>query len=71
MARFQVWYTEETTYKAYFEADSLEQAEELLEQVQRGETFTEELPEFHSKIKESGLYVGMDTLEELPEVKED
>lgn len=45
------WYSEEIVNKAYFVAESEEQGRELLRQVQDGEIFLEDLPEFYSKSK--------------------
>ena len=37
MPEFEIWYSETYTYKAWFTADSKEQAIELLESVQQGD----------------------------------
>jgi hypothetical protein len=37
MPEFEIWYSETYTYKAWFSADSKEQAIELLEAVQQGD----------------------------------
>ncbi len=65
MARYTVWYSETYTYKAWFEADSKEHAQELLEQVRDSEIEVEELPEFGNKDKNYELDVAVETLEEV------
>jgi hypothetical protein len=37
MPEFEIWYSETYTYKAWFSADSKEQAIEMLEAVQQGD----------------------------------
>ena len=37
MPEFEIWYSETYTYKAWFSADSKEQAIELLESAQQGD----------------------------------
>jgi hypothetical protein len=63
MASFSFWYDESCTYKAWFTADSLEHAEELLRKVQEGEIILEDLPEFFEKHKSGDVQVALDTLE--------
>jgi len=63
MTMYTFWYTEEVTYKAGFEAESPEQAKELLEGIQSGEAYVDDLPEFWNKHKDGSLYIGIDTLE--------
>lgn len=65
MARYTVWYSETYTYKAWFEADSKEHAQELLGQVRDSEIDVEELPEFGNKDKNYELDVAVETLEEV------
>ncbi len=65
MAKYTVWYSETYTYKAWFEADSKEHAQELLEQVRGSEIEVEELPEFGNKDKNYELDVAVETLEEV------
>jgi hypothetical protein len=65
MATYTVWYTEETTYKAWFEANDLAHAKELLDKVNKGEIYTEDLKEFSRTAKDSGLSIGFDYLEEV------
>lgn len=65
MARYTVWYSETYTYKAWFEAESKEHAQELLEQVRGSEIDVEELPEFGNKDKNYELDIAVETLEEV------
>lgn len=58
MAKFEVWYDETYTFKAWFEADSLEHAEELLGLVGEGEIEITELPSFGNKDKNYSLELG-------------
>jgi len=60
---YTFWYTQETTYKGYFMAGSREEAEELLNKLERGEIETSDLPDFDNSVKEDNLLVGLDTLE--------
>ena len=63
MAKYTFWYTEETTYEAGFEADSLEQAKELLEKLRACEIDVEDLTGFWNKDKDGGTCISIDTLE--------
>ncbi len=65
MAKYTVWYSETYTYKAWFEADSMEHAQELLGQVRDSEIEVEELPEFGNKDKNYELDVAVESLEEV------
>jgi hypothetical protein len=71
MPTYEFWYTEEVIYKAGFEAESYEQAEGLLIELQNGVIATTELPEFGNTIKGSELQIGLDTLYEYPEATEE
>ena len=51
MATYELWYSESYTYKAWFTADSKEQAVKLLQQVQDGDIQIEDLPDFDKKDK--------------------
>ena len=64
MARFSVWYDESSTFKAWFEADSIEHARELISQVQECELDIEDLPAFINKDKNYGIEIAVDTIEE-------
>lgn len=64
MPTFSFWYDESSTYKAWFEAESLEQAEELLRQVQDGENMFEDLPSVLEKHKGGSLEIAISTLEQ-------
>ena len=63
MTQFSFWYSETSTFKGYFEADSLEEAKKLLEQINDGEISLDDLPSFENKSKEFGLEAELDTLE--------
>ena len=45
------WYSEEIVYKAFFTAESEEQAKSLMKQLEDGEITTDDLPDFYSKSK--------------------
>lgn len=64
MARFMTWYSTGEYGKLYFEADTPEQAQELLEQVQQGELDITELPNHYIKIK-GGDGFEFENLEEI------
>jgi hypothetical protein len=51
MPEFEIWYSETYTYKAWFQADSKEQAIEMLEAVDQGETQIDDLAGFGNKDK--------------------
>jgi hypothetical protein len=65
MPTYQFWYDETSTYKAWFTAENLEQAKELIDQVQDGETSLEDLPDFENRSKAFELLI--DTVEEIEE----
>jgi hypothetical protein len=51
MPDFEFWYNEEYTYKAWFTAESKEEAERLMALVEAGELDFDDLPEFGKKDK--------------------
>jgi hypothetical protein len=60
------WYSDSATYKAGIEANSLEEAIELLDSVfQRGETALEDLPGFWNKHKDGEYDYSPETVEEI------
>ncbi len=63
MATFTFWYNESATYRAFFEAESLEEATELLRQVNDGEIMFDDLPQFSDKQKGNDIDIDVDTLE--------
>jgi hypothetical protein len=65
MPEFVFWYDETTTKKAWFEADSKEQAIELLQQAQAGKIYLDELPNYGEKEKGYDSMIGYDTLKEV------
>jgi hypothetical protein len=61
MPEFEIWYSETYTYKAWFSADSKEQAIEVLEAVQQGDLDLEsDLTGFDRKDK--GYELDLDPL---------
>lgn len=64
MPRYVIMVNQEWVSKWGFNADSLEHAKELIEQVEEGEISAEELPEFYEK-----CYSTDTTLGELEEVQ--
>ena len=65
MPEYQLWYSETYTYKGWFTADSKEQAIDLLEKVQDGDTQIEDLPGFGKKDKGYELDIEPREVEEL------
>ncbi len=65
MELFEFWYTESATYRAYFKADSLEEATELLRQANDGEIMFDDLPDFTDQQRGNDLDVDLDTLKEV------
>ena len=64
MPTYTFWYSEEYAYKGGFEAENLEEAEKLLNEVFEGETAIEDLPKFWSKDKGYECEYSPETLEE-------
>lgn len=63
---FTFWYSETYTYKAWFEAESIEEARELLDQVWNSDLGMEgDLPKFGNKDKNFELEIATETLEEV------
>jgi len=60
MATFEFWYDESYTYKAWIEADSQEEADELINRVEDGEIELTDLPKFQNKDK--GYTLTVDSL---------
>lgn len=65
MPTYEFWYDETTTYKAWFDAENLEEAEKLLDRVQDGEMNIDDLPEFGNKDKGYEVALEHSTLEEI------
>jgi len=65
--QYVFWYSETSTYKASFKAESLEQAEEQLDQMFSGEWDKEfgELPEWWETFKGSEIEWSPQTLREV------
>jgi hypothetical protein len=66
MPIYEFWYDETNTYKAWITADSLEQAKELVSQVEEGEIEMEDLPDFENRSKAYELLI--DTVEQMEEI---
>jgi hypothetical protein len=64
MKTYTFWYSEEYTYKAGFQAESLEEATKLINEVFEGDTAIEDLPAFWSKDKGYESDYSPETLEE-------
>jgi hypothetical protein len=65
MPEFEIWYSETYTYKAWFSADSKEQAIEMLEAVYKGETCLDDLTGFGHKDKGYDLDIDPLAVEEI------
>jgi hypothetical protein len=66
MPEFEIWYSETYTYKAWFSADSKEQAIEMLEAVQQGDLDLEsDLTGFDRKDKGYELDLDPLSIEEI------
>lgn len=63
MKEFTVWMSQTDTYKIFFEAETIQQAKELLEKVNEGEISFEELPNVTDKLKNVEIEVAIDTLD--------
>jgi hypothetical protein len=67
MKTYTFWYSETYTYKAGFQAESLEEAKKLLNDVFDGERDINTLPEFWFKDKGYETEYSSDTIEEWDE----
>jgi hypothetical protein len=65
MKKYTFWYSETYTYKGGFEAESLEEAKKLLNEVFEGEMSIQELPWFWNKDKGYEADYSPETLEEV------
>jgi hypothetical protein len=67
MATFTFMYTHGITYRAYFEAESLEEAEAKLQAISNGESkiWLDQLPEYSEKLRGEEAQIDLDTIEEL------
>jgi hypothetical protein len=57
MPIYEFWYDETYTFKAWFEADTEEQAIKLISEVENGELDITELPDFENKDKNYELLI--------------
>jgi hypothetical protein len=67
MPRFTVWLTQADTSKAWFDADSTEQAIEILEKLNSGEMSQTELTNLGMKLKNVEVVFDPFTLEAVDE----
>lgn len=67
MKEYSFWYSETYTYKAWFEAESEEQARTFLARVEDGEWELEELPEFQKSDKAYEVELDMPSFEDVSE----
>jgi hypothetical protein len=67
MKEYSFWYSETYTFKGWFEAESLEQARELLDQVQLAEVDLTDLVGFGFKDKAFDLEVDLSSVEDVSE----
>ena len=65
MATFSIWYNQTDTYKVWFEAESKDAAQALLDEVFFEGMSLEELPNFRQKLKMVESEHAPDTLEEV------
>lgn len=56
--RYAVWIDEVVTKKVWFVADSVDEAEELVRQVEEGELDVTALPAYDFKVKEDSISFG-------------
>ena len=68
--RYEFWHNVEETWKASFVADSLEQAQELLEQAENGDINLVDLPGYWEKNKGLSLEIDLNSLEFVREEEE-
>lgn len=65
MPRYQVWYSETYTYKAWFDADNEEHAQDLLGEVYAGQVDIDDLPSADKSCKNYELDIDLGTVEEM------
>ena len=68
---YVVWLTTEETYKAYFDADSIEHARQIVADIKHGDISLEQPPEdidLYLKSKEYLVAIDDELLEEIPNV---
>jgi hypothetical protein len=65
MPEFEIWYSETYTYKGWFQAENKEQAIEMLEAVEQGETLLDDLAGFGHKDKGYELDIEPLSVEEI------
>lgn len=62
MATYEIWYNEVETFKAYFEAETEEEARELMSNVENGIIDYTDIEGWDSRGKDYHLDVDLDTL---------
>jgi len=65
MKTYSIWFSETDTYKMFFQAESLEEAEKLIYKVRSGELDTTDLPKMEKVGKNYEEEFATETLEEL------
>jgi hypothetical protein len=63
MKRYVFWYSETLTSKGFFDAESLEEAQELLSRFEQGEIGSSDLPSFSDSLKAVEVEVDLSSLE--------
>lgn len=65
MKTYSIWFSEIDTYKMFFQAENLEEAQKLINKVSSGEIDTTDLPEMEKVGKKYEEEFAENTLEEL------
>lgn len=65
MATYEFWYNEVETFKGYFEAESREEAIELLGEISKGLRDITDLEGWESRSKDYQLEIDFDTVQSI------
>lgn len=65
MRLYSIWFSETDTYKMFFQAKNLEEAQKLINKIRSGEINTTDLPEMEKVGKSFEEDYVMESLEEL------
>ena len=65
MATFEIWYNEVETFKAYFEAETEEEARELMDDLRNGRTDWGDIEGWDSRGKDYHLEIDLDNLKSI------
>lgn len=65
MATYEFWYNEVETFKGYFEAETPEEAQELLGKVSQGLMDTTDLEGWDTRAKDYQLEIAFDTVQSI------